>query len=64
MLFKTKTVNKQLMLSRLSLARNLILNIQSDLTLGKITESQAQDLFRNVDEIIKKVEEMLKWLIY
>ena len=64
MLFKTKTVNKQLMLSRLSLARNLILNIQSDLTLGKITESQAQDLFRNVDEILKKVEEMLKWLIY
>lgn len=61
MLFKTKkTVNKQLMLSRLSLARNLILNIQSDLTLGKITESQAQDLFRNVDEILKKVEEMLK----
>ena len=59
MLFKNKKVNKQLMLSRLSLARNLILNIQSDLTLGKITNEQAQDLFRNVDEIIKKVEEML-----
>ena len=64
MLFKNKKVNKQLMLSRLSLARNLILNIQSDLTLGKITNEQAQDLFRNVDEIIKKVEEILKWLIY
>lgn len=60
MLFKTKTVNKQLMLSRLGLARNLILNIQSDLTLGKITNEQAQDLYRNVDEILKKVEEMLK----
>ena len=56
MLFKNKKVNKQLMLSRLSLARNLILNIQSDLTLGKITNEQAQDLFRNVDEILKKVE--------
>ena len=64
MLFKNKKVNKQLMLSRLSLARNLILNIQSDLTLGKITNEQAQDLFRNVDEILKKVEEILKWLIY
>ena len=60
MLFKNKKVNKQLMLSRLSLARNLILNIQSDLTLGKITNKQAQDLFRNVDEILKKVEEILK----
>lgn len=60
MLFKNKKVNKQLMLSRLSLARNLILNIQSDLTLGKITNEQAQDLFRNVDEILKKVEEILK----